>query len=52
MVDDQLGLHETTPENINSLLEDGYEVYDDRLPATENKPRNTEKNDQLVYKEV
>ena len=39
----------TTREYINDLLEDGYEVDGDILPAPENTPRNTGKNDQLVY---
>ena len=39
-----------TWEDINALLEDGYEVNDDRLPYLENTPINTGKTNQLVYK--
>ena len=31
-------IHETTREGINDLLDDGYEVNDDRLPDQNNKP--------------
>ena len=41
----------TTREDINDLLEDGYEVDDDRLTAPENTPSNTGKTGQPVYKE-
>ena len=31
-------INETTIEDINALLEDSYEVDDDRLPDTDKKP--------------
>ena len=44
-------IHETKLEGINDLLDDGYEVYDDRLPYPENKPIPTGNNDHPLYKE-
>ena len=37
-------------EDINALLEYGYEVDDDKLPAHENKTITTGKTYQTVYK--
>ena len=34
-------IHATTREDINDLLADGYEVDDDRLPATDITPSAT-----------
>ena len=45
-------IHATTREDKNALLEDGYEVDDDRLPSPKNKPSATGDTDQPVYKEV
>ena len=44
-------VHATTRQDINALLEDGYEIGDDRLPAPDNKPSATGKTDRPVYKE-
>ena len=43
-------INETTLEGINALLEDSYEVDDDRLPDTEKTPRNAGRTYQPVYK--
>ena len=34
-------IHETTQEDINDLLDSWYEVDDDRLPDSQNKPSPT-----------
>ena len=44
-------MQKTTREDINALLEDGYEVYNDIIPGPENKPRNTGETYQPVYKD-
>ena len=44
-------IHETTRQDINVLLKDGYKVNDYRLPAPEYTPRNTDKTYQPEYKE-
>ena len=41
----------TTHNSINGLLSDGYEVYDDVLPAPKTKPSPTGDNDWPKYKE-
>ena len=43
-------IHTTNREDINALLEDGYEVDDDILPAPKNTQSNIGKTDQPVYK--
>ena len=45
-------LRETTWEGINDLLDDGYEVNDDRLSDLNNKPTPIGDNERPVYKEV
>ena len=43
-------IHATTQEDINALLEDGYEVDDDIFPAADNKLSSTGKTELLVYR--
>ena len=43
-------INANTQYELNALLADGYDVNDDRLPAPENTPSNTGKNNQPVYK--
>ena len=49
--DRETPIHETTREDINYLLADGYKVDDDILPDPENKPSPTGNTDRPVYKE-
>ena len=44
-------IHATNLEGINDLMVDGYEVDDDRLPATKNKPIPIGNTDRPLYKE-
>ena len=44
-------IRENKREDTNALLEDGYEVDDDILPATKNKPIPTGDTYRPVYKE-
>ena len=48
--DRETTIHENSQEDINAVLVDEYEVDDYRLPASENTPSNTGKNNQPVYK--
>ena len=43
-------MHAMTQEDINSLLADGYEVNDGRLPDPKNKPSAIDDTEQPVYK--
>ena len=43
-------MHATHREDINSILEYGYGVDDDRLPSPENKSNSRSDTDQAVYK--
>ena len=43
-------MYATNQEDINNLLSDGYEVGDDRLPSSDNKPIARVDTDLPVYK--
>ena len=45
-------VHSITWEDINTLLEYGYEVYNDILPSPDNKPSARRDTDRNIYKDV
>ena len=47
----ETSMYATTKGCIYALMSDGYEVNNDRLPVSENKPSSRDDTEQPVYKQ-